>query len=139
MKNLLRMSLFIIARAGLCLAVVAWIAGQWWGTIAEGSLSQLSCGLGMESNGFILQVATRPVTACIRPLGKGELASVNMYFESTAAEIGATQLLPGAKVLSGSGEYCLFVHHYFTITLFALFYGVLKWVYRKRGKAVADE
>ncbi|MCP4781977.1 MAG: hypothetical protein GY903_05515 [Fuerstiella sp.] len=29
MKTLLRMSLFIIARAGLCLVVAAWIVGQW--------------------------------------------------------------------------------------------------------------
>jgi len=28
MKNLLRMSLFIIARAGSSLAVVAWVVGQ---------------------------------------------------------------------------------------------------------------
>jgi len=28
-KYLLRMSLLIIARAGLCMAVVAWIVGQW--------------------------------------------------------------------------------------------------------------
>ena len=86
----------------------------------------------MESNGFILQVATGRVTACVRTLGKGELDSVNMCFESTAAKLGATQLLPGGKVLSGSGEYCLFIHHWLIVTLFALFYGVLKWVYRNR-------
>ncbi|MEO2013325.1 MAG: hypothetical protein ABGZ53_03040 [Fuerstiella sp.] len=29
MKDLLCMSLVVIARAGLCLAALAWIAGQW--------------------------------------------------------------------------------------------------------------
>jgi len=29
--------------------------------------------------------------------------------------------------------------HWLVVSLFALFYGVLKWVYRKREKAVADE
>ncbi|MCP4782922.1 MAG: hypothetical protein GY878_05150 [Fuerstiella sp.] len=38
MKNLLRMSLFIIARAGLSLAVVAWIVGQWSGVSLVGPL-----------------------------------------------------------------------------------------------------
>ena len=30
------------------------------------------------------------------------------------------------------------IRHWFIVTIFALFYGVLKWVYRKRGRADRD-
>ena len=39
MKNLLRMSLFIIARAGLCLAVVAWMLTRHWIPILYSTVS----------------------------------------------------------------------------------------------------
>ena len=50
----------------------------------------------------------------------------------------------GARVVIGrSGKDVspddIIVSHWLVVTIFALFYGVLKWVYRKRGKAVADD
>ncbi len=46
--------------------------------------------------------------------------------------------MPGLYYHEWGGIRALCCRHWFIVTLFALFYGVLKWVYRKRGKAVAD-
>ena len=51
MRSLIRPALFMIARLGLLLSVVAWVAGQWWqislevpfGSFGSGSL-HLVCG-----------------------------------------------------------------------------------------------
>jgi len=61
MKNLLRMSLFIIARAGLCLAVVAWIVGQWWGVQCHMSSSKTSFQLVAMRNANLIRMSIQPV------------------------------------------------------------------------------
>ena len=53
-KNLLRMSLFIIARAGLFLAVVTWIVGQWWNLGAVSDISKrYVLGVSLNCHGVL--------------------------------------------------------------------------------------
>ena len=71
--------------------------------------------------------------------GHADLQAERSADDQTVEAVGALK-----PVTEGLGAFYLSdrsfaVHHWFVITLFALFYGVLKWVYRKRGKAVADE
>ena len=61
MRDLIRPTLFILARLGLFLAVVAWIVGQWW---------QVTCALPVSSDG---------VAVWICALEYGEFASETSY------------------------------------------------------------
>ncbi len=45
----------------------------------------------------------------------------------------------GLTVRRSTVVFVISFRHYLIVTIFALFYGVLKWVYWKRGKVVADE
>jgi len=45
----------------------------------------------------------------------------------------------GFKVINVSQVLVVQLSHWLIVTIFALFYGVLKWVYRKRGKELATD
>ena len=47
--------------------------------------------------------------------------------------------VPGIILFRNPATSFVSVRHWLVVTFFTVFYGVLKWVYRKRGKAVADE
>ena len=145
MKNLLRMSLFIIARAGLCLAVVAWIAGQWWSIESVGDFTAASAFFFTGQAGIIVGV-TSDDDADWR-LDVSEKQSPVMWVfaynapenSELAKQITFAEPFSGLALISDSRTIGAAIRHYLVVTFFALFYGVLKWVYRKRGKAVVDE
>ncbi len=65
MRDLIRPTLFIVARLGLFLAVVAWIVGQWW---------QVTCALPVSSDGVAVWICARRWV-----LEYGEFASETSY------------------------------------------------------------
>ena len=140
MKNLLRMSLFIIARAGLCLSVVAWVMGQWWtGTVhVIGDGRSLRVDTARSIFFHMVSFGSSPMPTVEFDLMPGPL----VWELGNDNSEGVTFVqLPGLCVeFDNDGEWLLGqLRHWLTITLFVLFYGVLKWVYRKRGKAAEPE
>jgi hypothetical protein len=55
------------------------------------------------------------------------------------SEQGIAMPVSGPVLMLHTDDVEVAIRHWLVFTFFALFYGVLKWVYRKRGKAVADE
>jgi hypothetical protein len=134
-KNLLRMSLLIIARAGLCLAVVAWVVGQWTcvrvgaGTPA-GSAQIMTSHLGLYGQ---LGLSPNRYRAGIRYY---ERTRWDEWFEHGPSHWSVYESSVGMATFPGIG---VSIRHWLVVSFFALFYGVLKLVCRERGKAVADE
>jgi len=111
MKNLIKPTLFIITRLGLLLAVSAWVVGLWqvFGTIA-GPFSIASGPGGWEICRWDSSNADR----------------LSFFSYSAAVEV------PHAPS-SSPRLWGMFVYHWLVVSIFALFYGMLKWAYRKRG------
>ena len=147
MKPLIRPFLFAVARLGLFLAVMAWIVGQWW-TI----YSAIPAGHGLVeiyvgdksyevSRWDVLPSTSFNITADRRAdslpfevlytLFRGELRSDSCG--QALLYVGPGFFTAKQGVIDGMS-----IRHWLIITIFALFYGVLKWVYRKRGTEVAD-
>ncbi|MEO2016294.1 MAG: hypothetical protein ABGZ53_18195 [Fuerstiella sp.] len=130
MKNLLRMSLFIIARAGLCLAVVAWIAGQWWGGVS-----------------FSVPIGQRPVVLLDGTrwtLNDGMPFSYFPYLDHRGAEVAEWQWsgfgnappsnhpFYGIVYAKEYGSRYLSVDHWLIISFFTAFNIALHCIYRRR-------
>ncbi|MEO2019971.1 MAG: hypothetical protein ABGZ53_37025 [Fuerstiella sp.] len=141
MRSLIRPTLFLVARVGLVLSVGFWIVGQWWEVLVQMSLAAGA----IHKEGW--------VCAAIYPGPAGWVVSTN---EADNGESAAWLFqYPSFDRATGEPSGFSFIgltalhfphmfatvalRHWLTTTFFALFYGVLKWVYRKRRKAVADE
>ena len=116
MRPLIRPTLFAIARLGLFLAVVVWIVSQWWSvSISYGDTAYVS----RDGLTFIYDqdsVYPSSVTVNIEYVGNLEPWFSNVvHVEQPTVMVGF-----------------LSFRHWFIVTAFALFYAVLKWVYRER-------
>jgi cbb3-type cytochrome oxidase subunit 3 len=154
MRDLIRPTLFILARLGLFLAVVAWIVGQWW---------QVTCALPVSSDGVAVWICARgwvleygefasesELRFDFRPeygqldglvFGEEFKFSENAFGNKALAEVADSRSVNVAGVVFGQswGITDLAIRHWLIVTFFALFYGVLKWVYRKRGNELAAD
>lgn len=134
MRSLIRPGLFWVARIGLFLAVVAWIVAQSW--MVQGSItgpnavlcpSGFAITLDADSDPWIESLPTdfshvHQLDNCFSVDPKGDYRETfQSYFPGVAY---TTHLVPfgGSKILT--------IRHWLIVTMFALFYGVLKWVYR---------
>ena len=136
MKNLLRMSLFIVARAGLFLAIVAWIVGQW---LTGGGTCPLGVVLVCDS-GWICAVDHDLRFAWEFSVAPTQAGDLNLHFvkpPKSNRRIGFS--LCGVTGWRTIVKTSVSIRHWLIVTFFALFYGVLKWVYRKPGRVVVDE
>ena len=137
MKNLLRMSLFIIARAGLCLAVVAWIVGQWW--TVDHSVAAMGKRVGIVLYRSTWSFTRSPVStptwrvktqpafdvphnwfrmeSILYGLDKDAWQCAGVSYASSPAYIGKTKLS---------------FDHWLIVTLFTAFNIALHFIYRKR-------
>jgi len=131
MRSLIRPALFMVARIGLVLSVVGWVAeqrdDQWLVWILEHNTTAFSGSITVASAGYeIFAVAT---------------------YQFPNVPIIDMSIYDGQRLWNGGGLFIerfgpvmvITIRHWLIVTFFALFYGVLKWVYRKRGKALADE
>ncbi|HIF01768.1 MAG TPA: hypothetical protein EYQ63_33410 [Fuerstia sp.] len=115
MRSLIRPTLFMVARMGLSPGIVVWAVSQ-----------EYSIGW---------QLPTYHVITLDNPGWSVAERGVPLTFETVGP------LSPLAQyTLSGGNDHSLgarsaSIRHWLVVTIFALFYGALKWTYRKRGKA----
>ena len=157
MRELIRPGLFWMARLGLFLSVVAWGLGQWWHAKA-------ACSFGttlLSEHGWYVQNSgrTRKMRLSIVPI-ESVLPSNKLVIDWRFNRVNAAPIdhegfltsvyFNGSSMSEFSGvvvintpflrHWSISTRHWLIVTIFALFYGVLKWGYRKRGtEAVRDE
>ena len=133
MKKVLRMSLFIIARAGLFLAVVAWIVSRWWwgGSLVYQFQSRaigVTCHEGTWTANhykFVLQgLQDRNYFFFRLPLESGEPINTTWRVISHP--------FPGVVVHLSSSDDGMSLHHWLITSLFTAFNIALHFIYRKR-------
>ena len=137
MKNVLRMSLFIIARAGLCLAVVAWIVGQWWAIEIDND--QRDVHVRMDYRGWVIvdllmitRAATEGWNFAVETAGRTIMLDV-VELSQLASRIGGKVVeFPGLSYASMKDLNYLFLRHWLVTSLAAAFYLTLKFIYRRK-------
>ncbi|MEO2014229.1 MAG: hypothetical protein ABGZ53_07625 [Fuerstiella sp.] len=140
MKNLLRLSLFIIARTGLFLAAAMWIVGQSWTVCRIVCVSSHIMGIATDNECCVISHASQNAgdspSFTIEPSrDRRASVAVNGAWAFHKVRSWKTARTPGTVVFLADGAQCVFLRHWLVVTFFAFFYGVLKWVYGPRGKA----
>lgn len=146
MKSLIRLFLFASASWGLFLGVVPWIVGQWWYMNAAIPTPNGSVYIYADSRGpavckwkfrrdCYLNVDPRQATSPLDSVFNSQewtdiLASKRHYMIDTYALVIIREFNHGAW--QGT---TIATRHWLVVTFFALFYGGLKWVDRKRRHA----
>ena len=129
MRSLVKPGLFWVARIALVLSVVAWAFGQWF-DIAASAYSPAGILASRVSNDGL--------EVYFDPRGAFYDASFSIRLpDSTLIESrDGARIRFGVPVFTAirSNQYIV-VPHYLIFTIFVLFYGVLKLVYRKREVA----
>lgn len=115
MRELIRPGLFWVVRIGLLLSVVAWIYGQ-------------SKTVGIAVNVFSVH-CTRDAWTIIRwPFPRSPFGNKIRFVRLSPASSDDYGAIPHGAI-----------PHWLIVANFAVYYGVLRWVYRKRGReAVGD-
>ena len=144
MGSLIRPALFMVARIGLVLSVAAWVVGQWRFINFRIPVMHYTCKIELGDLGCVFAFGNMVPANRFRvytslPRETGSLFDLVNYLDGYADGHAARSIDGIGAVLTRPAEVWCFWHHWINVTLFALFYGVLKWVYRKRGKTVADE
>lgn len=149
MRALIRPTLFMIARLGLFLVVVAWIAGQWWhakashpfGTtlLTEHGWCTMSLGPTIK-----LRLAAQAIENILPPnklvndwrFNRVVAAPVDLEGFLTSVYLRGSTMseLPGIVVIKTPflGHWSVSFLHWLVVTIFALFNGVLMFIYRRR-------
>ena len=137
MKHLLRMSLFIIARAGLCLAVVAWIVGQWW--VIEIDNDQRDVYVRMDHRGWVVtdvlmisRFTTEGWSFAVKTAYRTIMVDVVELSQLASRYGGKVVEFPGLDVAFGKDVNYLFLRHWLVTSLFISFNIALHFIYRKR-------
>ncbi|MCP4781976.1 MAG: hypothetical protein GY903_05510 [Fuerstiella sp.] len=151
MRSLIRPALFMVARIGLVLSVVMWGVGQRMGVEASAKFANTRATYVFGDVGVVADVAlfdTAPSRFHVTEYAVKEGYSPMKFFDSEILDeiesrptFSVFRSVPGITIITlpAFSTTCVLFHHWLTVTFFAVFYGVLKWVYRKRGKVVADE
>ena len=130
MRSLIRPTLFWVARMGLFLSLATWCIGQSWQGTGHlygfvGAIDQFGLGASMGPN---------------RGAGvnrNSDYEIVKEFLDGTHVPSKGHFIGMAAIALYIGTEWAMAIRHYLVVAIFALFYGMLKWVYRKR--AVAGE
>ena len=138
MRGLFRPALFWVARIGLVLAVLAWIITQKWSLqvsesqiVDRGVVTVLpwsarhvtSFGIGPRQDSRFLRVAFGEEQP---PQPPGDKVSPFTKIVAFAGFRAVSETRPRSTAMMIS------IRHWLVVATFALFYVVLKWVYRKR-------
>ncbi len=153
MRDLIQPALKIMARTGLFLSVVAWVVGQWWTVqlTAPFPTGRAITQVAFEATrqGWVLNhhdrigytsIQWRAFTLSIRhPLHFEQERFSECHFFKVGDDIRRGQVsFAGMTARPVWGTFrvgtFLAVRHWLIVTIFALFHGALKWVYRKRGR-----
>jgi len=150
MRELIRPTLFMIARLGLLVAIAGWLASQWWNfelnLDTDNGRRAGVAGVVDQGWGCIGKFAVYPTSTSLSVTSPEPLRFGAMYLRAAFGD-DAKYLsswvdwqfnLVGFRVAFGPLKY-FSVRHELVFTLSALFNGVLMWVYRKRGKDLAAD
>ena len=134
MRELIRPALFLVARVGLFLSLLAWSLGHMWQGVGvvygfAGVLDQTGIGVGLDRKSTRTAIIPRA----------GETMTTQQFLDGVHSRPGDWGLRLHVIAFNvRASEAAIAMQHWLIVTIFALFYGVLKWVYRKRGTEVAD-
>ena len=132
MRGLIRPALFWLARIGLVLSIAAWIAGQWWTVAWTGPNSFVFKSNDLAWVAIDWWKSEPGDSWCRIEKRVDSFTYVSVVEQNRASLAGRT-----FQVFGVAGSICtlgssLEIYHWLIVTNFALFYVVLKWVYRKR-------
>ncbi len=131
MRELIKPGLFWVARLGLFLAVVAWGVGQCWQ------------GLGFAF-GVMGVVDPTGIAVQFHPSLLGEwgvyeypdLRAVEMFLDVPNAPVGALHLSLNVLAVHIEYSFAAFgIKHWVNVTIFAAFYALLKFFFRRRPES----
>ncbi len=128
MRSLIRFFLFTVARLGLFLAVVAWIIGQW--RTIEGT--GFNVVVGVCEPGVVIWVIHESHEWTVEETGARSKFDC-MFDQGEETDERVLQLRFGPVAYWGlPGWRTVSVKHWLMVSIFALLYCVVKWVYRNR-------
>ena len=149
MRDLIKPTLFIVARLALFLAVVAWIVGQWWN-------GKVACPFGttlLTEHGWSVQPQGRtnnwrlsvkaiesesPATKLVNDWKFNTVDAVpndpERFLTSVYPRGSSMSELPGIVVINTPfiSHWSVSFRHWLIATIFATFNICLHWFYRKR-------
>ena len=125
MRSLIRPALFTFVRLGVFLAVVAWVVAQWYQV--EFRNTRVFFAVQLNSAGWL--VSELPLFIGGPPTST--LDTDPDSFQAVALKPSQIDAFGISAEFRSLTRYLL-VRHWLIVTVFALFYAVLKWVYRER-------
>ncbi len=142
MQSLIKPALFWVARLGLFLSVAAWIVGQWWFV----GLSHVGAGITrmfVGQEGWVLHqshdwaLPTRGTLSCEASPIKGwpQRHAFNDTALNDSTSIYGAVVMKQQSLMNLVTRKSIAIRHWLNVTTFALFYSVLKFIYRKRPEA----
>ena len=139
------MSLFIFARAGLSLAVVAWIVVQQYHYVFRNN----NVTVGVQRLGYAISVQEYDIAvelnaASLTPEGRTWLRWAFEEDSDSWTKVAYTWRILGVVLTDGIGkppmvDWSLSFRHWIVVAFFLTFYVVLRWVYRQREEVAADD
>ena len=129
------MLLFIVARGGLSLAVVAWSISQWVGILTSATVENCSAQVVVCGKGVAIAAATafsEPWAYQVLP--PVDVAEAMWVFEPRDQDLetfACTHPIPGVNYLTDSSVVIISIRHWFIIAAFALFYVAIRFIYRQ--------
>ena len=148
MRELIRPALFWVVRLGLFFAVAAWVVAQWC------FVEMTASGLGRSGRILVWPKETAIISEPtarqpgIRTWLYRDNNHPHSYSQSLVEQVKDTPMYSAVRPIRGITlvmdrrvlRAAVLIRHWLVVTIFAVFYGVLKWVYWERGrKAVGDE
>ncbi len=133
MKYLFRIVLFIIARGGLSLAVVAWGISEWVRIMTSATVETCSAKIDICSRGVAAASFGESGTYLVLP--PVDVAEAIQVFEPRDQDLERfdyTHPVPGVNDLTDGSVILISIRHWFVIAAFALFYATLKLIFRQR-------
>jgi hypothetical protein len=151
MRDLIRLTLFIVARLGLFLAVVGWIVSQWWTVSILFPLPTGMAGAELDAGSWQCRHALHQLSMAVTDIVRTRYSPISTVLVHEKFmlmwQIQQIEVPTGIAPSMTATFHPVYIPkrdlskipHWLIVVIFALFYGVLQWVYRKRGKELAAD
>ena len=136
MRGLIQPALFIVARTGVFLAVVAWIVGQWWNVVASCNVAGRLCLLSFGPYGGVLGCSSMAGTSRL-VLTQGYESATHFPFDlrdlriaQQAGHIADIYSCPGVKIstyATHAGGFTAVSHWLIVIAMISLNVMLMYW------------
>lgn len=132
MRSLIRPALFMVARLGLLFSVIACVIGQTW----QGVAYSRKLVVGIDRAGMVIAIATTtPGNWGMQETSNQDL--VKEFLVGKYLEAGNTySSFGGVAIRYGTNGYGLGAYYWLIITVGALFYILLKFIYRQKTPTI---